>query len=480
MSLFDNIEYIEDIDEGSQAIVKKYRTINNIDVAIKIFSAYNEDDLNPEAPAELYACQVLKGCPNIIQILDIKIKTQTNRELQIMMPYYNSDLKMFLETTSFLKKIKYFPEVSSQLLTGLYYLHQANIIHRDIKPENVLINIISDNDELSPLIQLCIADFGLSLQLPFNKEHRNFQMLEEVYTIIYRPPELLNNNSTCIYDEKADIWSAGITLLEYLLGHQFICYQDNISNIQVMTQLLANLTIPYSLSDFRQRKIDAPLYVKQILKTNLGPYYFDMISESSIPLLTNMLQIHPGTRSSINDLISNVECCESNNIRPGRSRPLNMSIEMYVTTVNKLIIISHKFNFFPRTIISAIDILDRYFYNSDIIKVDDISIIIAACLLLSAKYNEYYAPEVSDLVFIFENKFDGEELKIMQILILKCLNYIIFSSDIDAYVYHYSKSPDIQDLIKTYLLIKDNNKYAGDLSYIEIISYLDQVRKLSM
>eukprot|EP00485_Elphidium_margaritaceum_P023631 CAMPEP_0202713588 /NCGR_PEP_ID=MMETSP1385-20130828/56610_1 /ASSEMBLY_ACC=CAM_ASM_000861 /TAXON_ID=933848 /ORGANISM="Elphidium margaritaceum" /LENGTH=502 /DNA_ID=CAMNT_0049373991 /DNA_START=31 /DNA_END=1539 /DNA_ORIENTATION=- len=92
--------------------------------------------------------------------------------------------------------------VMKHILSGLKYLHKNNIIHRDIKAGNIL---------LSHLGQSKLADFGVSAQLAQTISRRN--------TVIGSPywmaPEVLKQNA---YDQKADIWSLGIALIEMAEG----------------------------------------------------------------------------------------------------------------------------------------------------------------------------------------------------------------------------------------------------------------------
>jgi calcium-dependent protein kinase len=90
-----------------------------------------------------------------------------------------------------------------QVLSCINYCHQANIVHRDLKPENIL---LEQNKEFD---QIKIIDFGTSLVYDPN---RNLD--EKLGTPYYIAPEVLNKN----YNEKCDIWSAGVITYITLSG----------------------------------------------------------------------------------------------------------------------------------------------------------------------------------------------------------------------------------------------------------------------
>ena len=90
-----------------------------------------------------------------------------------------------------------------RVLSSINYCHQANIVHRDLKPENIL---LEQNKEFD---QIKIIDFGTSLVYDPN---RNLD--EKLGTPYYIAPEVLNKN----YNEKCDIWSAGVITYITLSG----------------------------------------------------------------------------------------------------------------------------------------------------------------------------------------------------------------------------------------------------------------------
>lgn len=90
-----------------------------------------------------------------------------------------------------------------QLLSTLSYIHSKHICHRDIKPENILY------DQSTKKIK--IIDFGISKKI-FQRGSKK-EMLTITGTLFYRAPEMFDGGG---YDEKVDVWAAGITLYQML------------------------------------------------------------------------------------------------------------------------------------------------------------------------------------------------------------------------------------------------------------------------
>ncbi|ORE12091.1 kinase-like protein [Rhizopus microsporus var. microsporus] len=87
--------------------------------------------------------------------------------------------------------------VAKETLKALEFLHCKGFIHRDIKCENLL---ISQNGEIK------LADFGLAT----TKKHLN---RERLGTAKWMSPEVIREE---FYDEKVDLWSLGITIIEMM------------------------------------------------------------------------------------------------------------------------------------------------------------------------------------------------------------------------------------------------------------------------
>lgn len=91
-----------------------------------------------------------------------------------------------------------------QILQGLKYLHDRNIVHRDIKCANILV-------DSTGVVKL--ADFGLAKATKLN------DLKSCKGTPFWMAPEVVVNKQGQGYGLAADIWSLGCTVLEMLTGH---------------------------------------------------------------------------------------------------------------------------------------------------------------------------------------------------------------------------------------------------------------------
>ena len=93
-----------------------------------------------------------------------------------------------------------------QILDALNYLHnEVKICHRDLKPENML---IKNNGKNKPIIKL--IDFGTAEYIPNEKK-----ITGKIGTLKYMAPEIFSKS---FYNEKIDIWSAGVILYNMTTG----------------------------------------------------------------------------------------------------------------------------------------------------------------------------------------------------------------------------------------------------------------------
>lgn len=99
---------------------------------------------------------------------------------------------------------KYSAVIMREVLIVLIYIHKEGIIHRDIKAANILVT----NEGR---VQLC--DFGVAAQLS-TAQLRRTSMIGTPY---WMAPEVIQEGAG--YNQKADIWSLGVTLYEITTGH---------------------------------------------------------------------------------------------------------------------------------------------------------------------------------------------------------------------------------------------------------------------
>ncbi|XP_035512061.1 serine/threonine-protein kinase 17A-like, partial [Morone saxatilis] len=115
-----------------------------------------------------------------------------------------------------------------QILEGVSFLHQNNVVHLDLKPQNILLT------SSSPLGDIKIVDFGLSRMVSSHQELREIMGTPE-----YVAPEILNYEPI---STATDMWSIGVLAYVMLTGISPFLGEDKQETFLNISQLNVSYT----------------------------------------------------------------------------------------------------------------------------------------------------------------------------------------------------------------------------------------------
>jgi calcium-dependent protein kinase len=216
---------------------------------------------------------------NIIRLIEFQ---KTTNHYNIIMEYCNggSLLKCLRKYMLEFKKPfseEYVQHLMRQIVNGLIYIHDHDIIHRDIKLDNILVKFSSEEDKnkLNMMnAQIKICDFGISI--------RGATAFTAIGTPAYMDPFILKKvnerndlaNSQG-YNKSADIWSLGAVCYEMLIGKRVFngrSMKDLYQNVET-----GNYVIPTNLSKEVVSFINGMLQYdpdKRLTAKDLSRHYF--------------------------------------------------------------------------------------------------------------------------------------------------------------------------------------------------------------
>ena len=245
-------------------------------VAIKSFNKLNLNSNSENMKKILYETNLMKKLnhPNITKILEL---FEEKEYILIIMEYINGG-NLF----SFLKKHRKVSEKTAKLLykqiiLGIKYMHEKNIVHRDIKLENILIDLNNN-------IKIC--DFGIGRVLSSPEQ----PLFDQCGTPMYIAPEIL----LCSKDEgykgfPVDIWSSGIVLYILLSGTLPFSFK--------------NSSLSLEESDDSHINEDNNSIELQYSIINKDPKEIENISEEAKDLLNKLLIKNPDDRITIEEIL---------------------------------------------------------------------------------------------------------------------------------------------------------------------------------
>ncbi|KAH7925023.1 Pkinase-domain-containing protein [Leucogyrophana mollusca] len=185
---------------GEEVAVKLIRR-GNIDTSVRM----------SKVEREIEVLRTLKH-PNIVRLYDV---IETDKYIGIILEYASGgELFDHILAHRYLKE-KDAAKLFSQLISGVWYIHQKKIVHRDLKLENLLLDRHRN---------VIITDFGFANRF----EHRTDDLMQtSCGSPCYAAPELVISEGLYV-GSAVDIWSCGVILYAMLAG--YLPFDDDPAN----------------------------------------------------------------------------------------------------------------------------------------------------------------------------------------------------------------------------------------------------------
>ena len=200
--------------------------------------------------------------PNIVRLYDV---IETDKYIGIILEYASGgELFDHILAHRYLRE-RDAAKLFSQLISGVWYIHQKKIVHRDLKLENLLL----DRNR-----NVIITDFGFANRF----EHKADDLMQtSCGSPCYAAPELVISEGLYV-GSAVDIWSCGVILYAMLAG--YLPFDDDPANPDG-----DNINLLY----------------KYIVSTPLS--FPDYISMEARDLLSTMLVPDPVRRTTLDSIM---------------------------------------------------------------------------------------------------------------------------------------------------------------------------------
>lgn len=290
MSLEPRYKFIRYRGKGSFGVVGEYLDVKTNDrVAIK--KLHKIEDLI-DAKRMLREIRILGNYrhENILNLRHIIAKPSEDYfTVYLVTDLLDVDLSKIIRQTREDLTDEHIQYIMYQIFRALQFLHSGNIIHRDIKPSNILANENCD-------IFLC--DFGFAREA----EDSCNDMTEYVITRYYRAPEVMLSSQK--YTRAVDIWSAGCSFYELLVGTPLFQTKNYLDLIKLIVQILGTPTdeaVDYIQNTHAKNFLSGLPYSPPNNVSNLVKNY---PNKKALDLLNKCIEFDPRKRISAEEALS--------------------------------------------------------------------------------------------------------------------------------------------------------------------------------
>ncbi|KAF8026402.1 hypothetical protein BT93_F3018 [Corymbia citriodora subsp. variegata] len=147
---------------------------------------------------------------------------------------------------------------------------------------------------------------------------------------------------------------------------------------------------------------------------------------------------------------------------------LEINVKMRTILIDWLIEVHRKFELMPETLYLAINIVDRYL-SMKVVRKRELQLVGISAMLIASKYEEIWAPEVNDFVFISDNAYVREQVLVMEKSILEKLEWYLTVPTPYVFLIRYIKAsiPSDKEMENMVLFLAE----LGLMHYSTIILY---------
>lgn len=219
-------------------VYKAYDTVESGFVALKISEVKTIGTKKFSLADEFGIIQNLPEHLNIVKYKSVDTFSQPTGTFDFaVMPFYPAgSLRELLKDNP--PEYKDRESIALQILEGLEFLHNHNVIHRDLKPSNILIEVNPTSEGI--VYTPKIADFGLSKVSEQDNKSR-FTSSFEGGTLQYSSPEQLKGEPIRY---NADLWSWAVISYKLLTDNDLFSFESNSGDIHLMMKILEEDVTP--------------------------------------------------------------------------------------------------------------------------------------------------------------------------------------------------------------------------------------------
>ncbi|XP_030452124.1 G2/mitotic-specific cyclin S13-7-like [Syzygium oleosum] len=123
---------------------------------------------------------------------------------------------------------------------------------------------------------------------------------------------------------------------------------------------------------------------------------------------------------------------------------LEINVKMRMILMDWLIEVHRKFELMPETLYLTVNIVDRYL-SMKVVRKRELQLVGISAMLIASKYEEIWAPEVNDFVFISDNAYVREQVLVMEKSILEKLEWYLTVPTPYVFLIRYIKASNSSD-----------------------------------